>query len=351
MATQSRGSSQKVVWSIAQPSFRGMGSVAGRDRRRGLMSDDLVVDRPPEEPGDAEEVDDHPERAVPEVVVRPAVRPGPVVHRHLHDPASLAEQQRTEEAVAPRGTSAAAGPCAREDPDRAAGVADRLAEHPVADPVRPAADHPLRPDVRRVARQPSAASWPGRASQSARQVGRVVLEVGVERRDPVALRRAETGGRRRRLARRWPPGGSAAARDSSAASRRRTAGVSSVEPSSTTTISKPVELASPRRPARAERTRDLVDELRQARRLVLRRHDHRNQLRPRRAGTLAAAALEGDAAGHCLTVVAMGWASFLVRLVRRRPLSASFPSRVRRRIAPSVRPNARTRNRFPTTRG
>ena len=70
----------------------------------------LVTRRPAHQPGDAEEVDDHPERAIPEVVVRPAVRPGPVVHRQLDDPAPLAEQATGRRSDDSPGTSAAAAP-------------------------------------------------------------------------------------------------------------------------------------------------------------------------------------------------------------------------------------------------
>ena len=111
----------------------------------------------------------------------------------------------------------------------------------------------------------------GQGVPERRQVGRVVLEVGVEGRDPVAPRRAEARGGRRRLADVRSPAGPAAARGSPrpVAARPRASRRSSRRrrPRSRT---RPAAA----RPARAavsgrKRRGDLVDELRQARRLVL----------------------------------------------------------------------------------
>ena len=166
---------------------------------------------------------------------------------------------------------------AREDPDRATGVADRLAEHRVADPVRPAADDPLRPDV--LALVP-----PAQRGVMARQgvpepPGRPGRSEGRHRASPPSRpRRAEARGRRRRLPhvrRQRERTQLGIGRGQLPQDRPRLVGRSVVDDHDLEPV-EPMALA-PAAAQRAQSPRDLVDQLRQARRLVLGRHNDREQ--------------------------------------------------------------------------
>ena len=155
--------------------------------------------RPVHQPGDPDEVHDHPQGPVPKVVVRPAMAPRTVAYRHLDDAASLPEQERAEEPM--HAVEQRQAPCqlAGEEPYGTAGVADGLAQHEVADPVGDATDQPLRPGVFPPDSPAQCGVVPGEFVPEQDEVGRIVLQVRVQGRDPVASSRMETGGDRRRL--------------------------------------------------------------------------------------------------------------------------------------------------------
>ena len=131
--------------------------------------------------------------------MRPPVRPRPVVDRHLHDRAPLADQERPEEPVAAAEHRQPQRHLAREDPDRApvsridwpsTALRTRLAHRLMTRFDQTSS--PLHPP-------PQRGVVAGQGVPEHGQVGRVVLEVGVERRDPLPRRLAEARRRRRRL--------------------------------------------------------------------------------------------------------------------------------------------------------
>src|SRR5260221_5103577 len=77
-----------------------------------------------------------------------------MTHRPLDDPAALPDQERAEESVGSAEHREPQRDLAREDPDRAARIPDRLPEHRIAHSVGQPADHALGPDV--LARPPPA---------------------------------------------------------------------------------------------------------------------------------------------------------------------------------------------------
>src|SRR2546427_3947284 len=177
-------------------------SAASTRRASGQLLPYPAAHRPPLHPAHREGVGERPEHPVPHPVLRPAEAARPVAHRHLADPPPLHLDQRRQEAMHPIEQRQLARGVRAECLQGAPGIADRLPVQPVAHavgdpalealPARVPAVHPIAHDRRSTA--------PLELVQQRRNVGRIVLQVGVERHGPAAARGSEPGGERRGLA-------------------------------------------------------------------------------------------------------------------------------------------------------
>lgn len=127
--------------------------------------------------------------------------PWPVVDGHFRDPRPLQLEQRRQEAVHPREHGKAPEELGAVDAQRAAGIGDGIAGHPVAYAARDARGGLAQPGVLPVGAHAADDVVAFQMIEKPGDIRRVVLQIRVEGDDEAAAGRAEARGEGRRLPR------------------------------------------------------------------------------------------------------------------------------------------------------
>src|SRR6266478_154353 len=164
--------------------------------------DDLVTEKAGVHPADHQEIDEGDNSAIQDAVLRPAEATRPVADRHLDYAVATHLEERRDEPVEAAVEHQPAKALAPKGAEGAAAILDRLAGDPVADAIRDPRRGAAREIVAGRAIDPPACRRVPlvQVREQHRDVGRVVLEVGIHDDDAPAARRLEAGIGRRRLA-------------------------------------------------------------------------------------------------------------------------------------------------------
>src|SRR4051794_25086652 len=110
-----------------------------------LIFEHLVAYGSAHQPGHAEQVEDHPERSIPEVVMGTTMGPWPMIHGHLNQPTAGTQKKRSEKTMRPREQGQPQCHGSWKNAHGTPGVANGLAEHHVPYAIGPPADDSPRP--------------------------------------------------------------------------------------------------------------------------------------------------------------------------------------------------------------